>query len=841
MSRLALASIAFEALACALLAAALGPAPEWFGLAAVLHAAAPPRQAPGCSRRPHRAGRGPGAVALALGLIIAVPALGLAGVLALRQRLARAVEQASIEASPAPEFAVAAEPLSESEERGPRGTAVRALLRDRAASTEARSRALLALDRAPVQAAAPLLREALSDPGEELRILACLMLERRESLLPRHPDTGGRRTRGRACALRPERPADRAAQHRSATLGAGLPRPGAGRLGRARAARGARSRPRRASPTTIRMAACGCCWRASTCAAATSKPQRPPCAPLKKAGLGAGQRAALLGRAALPAVAPDRGRGGAARARSRPGGGTAGRRPAFLERLEVISPDTLRIRRSVPPLDVLLLAQDDPAAILALVRSLPELRFGLIWLDDGSAPSQDPFERLVSAAPRTPAAPRVARPAQRAARRARCSATRGRRGACLRATRTAARPLARSGGDTRGAGPSGPPAAGLAARRAVGPVRQSVQRARLGTAHRAPAPPARGRALSGAVQRSARHPRDAARAARGRARRPRPPACCTLWDWVPRDCWASLRRSCVTGPCSCPDADPQSLQARLRAWIAPGEAAAARDLRQRYEEALDRLALACADCVVTPFEFQRQRRIADGADPRRTVCIAPGAAAPPAQARLDPTTGRAPARIGVAGPITPLQDIRTLLRALHIVLPYLPGIEAWIVGECGDDPGYAQDCRALAQALGLERHLHFAPEAAPGLDSLGLMVSSAIAAGPTRSLIDALAAGLPCVCTDAGAARQLVYGLEPADIAVGSAGEVVAVADAQALAAAIVRLLGDGDAWAEASRAAIERSASFYAPQQAADQWRSLYAEALAGSLIVEDALEDPA
>ena len=182
MSRLALASIALEALACALLAAALGPSPDWIGLAAVLHVAAAAAAAwllAGAAPRRSRAS----AVALALGLVLAVPALGLAAVLALRQRLVRAVEQAAIEAGPAPEFVKTPEPLSDSEGRGPRGTAVRALLRDRAASTETRSRALLALDRAPVQAAAPLLREALSDPGEELRILACLMLERRESLL----------------------------------------------------------------------------------------------------------------------------------------------------------------------------------------------------------------------------------------------------------------------------------------------------------------------------------------------------------------------------------------------------------------------------------------------------------------------------------------------------------------------------------------------------------------------------------------------------------------------------------------------------------------------------------
>lgn len=504
------------------------------------------------------------------------------------------------------------------------------------------------------------------------------------------------------------------------------------------------------------------------------------------------------------------------------------------------SPDPVRIRRSAPPLDVLLLAQDEPVGIVSLVHSLPELRFGLIWLDDGSAPSQDAFERLASAAPehllhlesRTlGGAPHAARGvARRAAEEEHAYAQLGRLHDLLHDPVETPEALDLLGRLLPGSLPAGPLDLSDSLSSERGWELLTARLRRLYADEPFPA-------LCSAVRDThAMLPAllEAARTA---------PAAGMLHA-------LGLGAAGLLGvftqklrhwPLLVSDADPQSLQARLRAWIAPGEPAAARDLRQRYAEALDRLALACADCVVTPFEFQRQRRIADGADPRRTVCIAPAAAAPSAHARLDPTTGRAPARIGVAGPITPLQDIRTLLRALHIVLPYLPGIEAWIVGECGDDPGYVQDCRALAQALGLERHLHFAPDAAPGLDSLGLMVSSAIAAGPTRSLIDALAAGLPCVCTDAGAARQLVYGLEPADIAVGSAGEVVAVADAQALAAAIVRLLGDGDAWAEASRAAIERSASFYAPQLAADQWRSLYSEALAGSLIVEDALEDPA
>jgi glycosyltransferase involved in cell wall biosynthesis len=500
------------------------------------------------------------------------------------------------------------------------------------------------------------------------------------------------------------------------------------------------------------------------------------------------------------------------------------------------APATLA-RPGPPQLDVLLLAQDEADAVFALVRSLPELRFGLIWLDHGSDAAD--FERLAADPPEhllhlerralRAGAPAPRGVARRAAEEEHAYAQLGRLHDLLRDPRDTPEALELLGRLLPGSLPSGPLdlAGSLASEHGW-----ELLTARTRRLHPTEPFPA----LCGAVRDT--HAMlapllEAARAA---------PAAGTIHA-------LGLGAAGLLGvfmqklrhwPLLVSDAQPGALQSRLRAWIDTDEPAAARDLRQRYAEALDRLALTCADCVVTDFEFQRQRRIADGADPRRTVCIAPGAT-PGAHARLDPVAGRAPPRVGVAGPLTPLQDIRTVLRALQIVLPYLPGIEAWIVGPGDEDPGYAQDCRALARGLGLEGQLHFSPSEAPEPARLGLMVSSAIAAGPCQSLIDALGAGLPCVCTDAGAARQLVYGLAPADIAVGSAGEVVAVADAQALAAAIVRLLGDGDAWLEASRAAAERAASFYSPVQGAEQWRALYAEALAGSLVAEDTLEDPA
>src|SRR5690606_9580211 len=90
------------------------------------------------------------------------------------------------------------------------------------------------------------------------------------------------------------------------------------------------------------------------------------------------------------------------------------------------------------------------------------------------------------------------------------------------------------------------------------------------------------------------------------------------------------------------------------------------------------------------------------------------------------------------------------------------------------------------------------------------------------------AAGVPCVATDVGSCRQLIEGLEDDDRALGASGEVVGIADPQALAEAILRLLGDPQRWRAAQQAGIERVSRYYTQGLMFSQYRAIYEEALA-------------
>jgi hypothetical protein len=76
----------------------------------------------------------------------------------------------------------------------------------------------------------------------------------------------------------------------------------------------------------------------------------------------------------------------------------------------------------------------------------------------------------------------------------------------------------------------------------------------------------------------------------------------------------------------------------------------------------------------------------------------------------------------------------------------------------------------------------------------------------------------------------LIEGLGPEDQALGAAGQVVGIADAQALGMACARLLGDPGAYRSAQAAGIARVERYYTQPLMFDKYRLVYEDALARS-----------
>jgi glycosyltransferase involved in cell wall biosynthesis len=186
---------------------------------------------------------------------------------------------------------------------------------------------------------------------------------------------------------------------------------------------------------------------------------------------------------------------------------------------------------------------------------------------------------------------------------------------------------------------------------------------------------------------------------------------------------------------------------------------------------------------------------------------------------------RTPPVMALIGRVVPIKDIMTYIRSMRTVVNRVPEAEAWIIGPEDEDAEYAQECRNLAVGLGLTDKVKFLgfQSLTDVLPQVGVVVLSSISEALPLVLLEGFAAGVPAVATDVGACRQLIYGLDAEDQALGAAGSVVGIADPQALATAVVELLTDQDKWQAASNAGIRRVEKYYNQEQMFGRYRDIY------------------
>jgi len=250
-----------------------------------------------------------------------------------------------------------------------------------------------------------------------------------------------------------------------------------------------------------------------------------------------------------------------------------------------------------------------------------------------------------------------------------------------------------------------------------------------------------------------------------------------------------------------------------------------RQLWIRFFEHLGYVTYQAADDIVALYEANRQRQLQDGAPPERTCNIPNGIDL----ARFAPLRAQRPAQVPpvlcLIGRVVPVKDIKTFIRAMRTVVNHLPQAQGWIAGPQDEAPEYAQECRDLAQQLGLADQVKFLgfQQLTQLLPQVGLVVLSSISEALPLVILEGYAAGVPALATDVGSCRQLVEGLPGEDAALGVSGRVVRIADPQALAQAALELLGNASAWQQASAAAIARVERYYAQETLFARYRALY------------------
>lgn len=261
----------------------------------------------------------------------------------------------------------------------------------------------------------------------------------------------------------------------------------------------------------------------------------------------------------------------------------------------------------------------------------------------------------------------------------------------------------------------------------------------------------------------------------------------------------------------------------------PTELSYFRQLWIRFFEWMGHFCYNAADPIIALYETNRLRQIADGAQPERTFNVPNGINLK----RFAPLRALRPATpppvLCLIGRVVPIKDIKTFIRAMRRVVNQLPDAEGWIAGPEDEDPAYAEECRNLAESLGIAERVRFLgfQKVDDLMPKIGLTILSSISEALPLVILEGYAAGVPTVSTDVGSCRQLVEGLEPEDRAFGHSGAIVNIADPQALADAALALLKDPAAWNAASRAAIARVERYYTDDLMFGHYRAVYRRAL--------------
>lgn len=256
------------------------------------------------------------------------------------------------------------------------------------------------------------------------------------------------------------------------------------------------------------------------------------------------------------------------------------------------------------------------------------------------------------------------------------------------------------------------------------------------------------------------------------------------------------------------------------------------------------LSYSAAQRIISLFEGNTGLQIEFGAEARRLEVVPNG---------IDPTkfddtlerrkqrlaTGEGRIVIGFIGRVVPIKDVKTLIRAARSVVARNPNVRFDIIGPTEEDPEYFAECIQMVELMGLKEHVLFlGPQNVREiLADLDLCVMTSISEGLPLVILEGFSAGVPCVATDVGACRELIFGRTPEDKALGRAGLLTKICSPLDTADALLQLISNRDnliAMGEAGRERVER---YYQQDDIMDIYRKYYADT---SWADPDALPGP-
>lgn len=267
----------------------------------------------------------------------------------------------------------------------------------------------------------------------------------------------------------------------------------------------------------------------------------------------------------------------------------------------------------------------------------------------------------------------------------------------------------------------------------------------------------------------------------------------------------------------------------------PGDAAEDRTLpgldrvtQDAVRDALRRAIYARTTAVLTFTEAARRVEVRRGAPEERCRVVPDGidvARFQGVRAKTRATVEKEMVLVALVAPVLPEKDVKTFLRAAKLLIERLDLVELIVVGRADLNLPYHRECLLQAQMLGIDRMVRFMGpmESRELFETLDCCILTSLTESAPAVLIEAMAAGVPCVVTDAGGCRELLEGRSSEDRALGPAGVVCPIGDHERIAEAVVKCMRDHAFRDRLVAAGEARATRYYRREQAQALYRELY------------------
>lgn len=180
--------------------------------------------------------------------------------------------------------------------------------------------------------------------------------------------------------------------------------------------------------------------------------------------------------------------------------------------------------------------------------------------------------------------------------------------------------------------------------------------------------------------------------------------------------------------------------------------------------------------------------------------------------------------IGAAVRFAKIKDIKTMIYAFYEVTQSFPNARLHILGP-DEDKQYAEECRELVKYLGLTNVLMPGRVSdMPGYyEKLDFTILTSLSEGQPLTILESFAAGRPCVSTDVGCCRSLIFG-DKGD-SFGIAGYIARPMDATDIAQKILLLLNSPEDIITFCENGKRRAEKYYQRPDMIKKYRKLYTE----------------